>query len=100
MSRAGPDRRPFPPAFQLDLHAPLKGTMICLRRSNERGAVHLLGKAFIADKHWVHRLVRCEVDFTHRRMRFYALRRRDPDDQPLLLELPYLRPDKPFHDTP
>jgi hypothetical protein len=97
---AAPDRRPFPPVFRLDLNAPLKGTIICLRRSNERGAVHLLGKAIIVDKHWLHRLVRCEVDFTHRRMRFHALRRRDPDDQPLLLELPYLRPDKPFHGTP
>ena len=97
---AAPDRRPFPRGFRLDLNAPLKGTMIFLRRSDERGAVHLLGKAFLADKHWVHRLVRCEVDFTHRRMRFYALRRRDPNDQPLLRELPYRRPDKPFHGTP
>ncbi len=97
---AAPDRRPFPHRFRLDLNAPLKGTMIFLRRSNERGAIHLLGKAVVADKHWVNRLVRCEVEFTHRRMRFYALRRRDPGDQPLLLELPYIRPDKPFHGAP
>ena len=82
------------------LDAPLKGTMIFLRRSDERGAVHLLGKTFIADKHWVHRLVRCEVDFTRRRMRLYALRRRDPDDRPLLRTLPYRRSDKPFRGSP
>ncbi|MGH8467488.1 MAG: hypothetical protein ACREVY_00355 [Gammaproteobacteria bacterium] len=38
--------------------------------------------------HWRHRLVRCEVDLTHRQIRFYALLR-DPDCQPLLLTLPY-----------
>jgi hypothetical protein len=97
---AAPDRRPFPRGFRLELSAPLKGTMIFLRRSDDKGAVHLLGKLFPVDKHWAHRLVRCEVDFTHRRIRCFALRRRDPDDQPLLRELPYLRPHKPFHGTP
>jgi hypothetical protein len=97
---AAPSRRAFPRGFRLDLNAPLKGTMIFLRRSDERGAVHLLGAVFPVDKHWVHRLVRCEVDFTHRHIRFYALRRRDPTDQPLLRELPYRRVDKPFHGTP
>jgi hypothetical protein len=97
---AAPGRRPFPRGFRLDLNAPLTGTMIFLRRSDEHGAVHLVGKAFLVDKQWVHRLVRCEVDFTHRRIRFYALRRRDPHDQPLLRELPYLRADKPFRGTP
>lgn len=99
-SDAAPSRRPFPRSFRLDLNAPLRGTVIFLRRSNEGGTVHLLGRAFPVDKHWVHRLVRCEVDFTHRRIRFYALRRRDPRDQPLLRELPYLRLDKPFRGTP
>ncbi|MGH8761163.1 MAG: helix-turn-helix domain-containing protein [Burkholderiales bacterium] len=97
---AAASRRPFPRGFKLDLSAVLKGTMIFLRRSDDGGAVHLLGKAIAVDKHWMHRLVRCEVDFTHRRMRFYALRRRDPDDQPLLRELTYLRADKPFRGTP
>jgi len=97
---AAPSRRAFPRGFRLDLNAPLKGTMIFLRRSNEAGAVHLLGTTFTADKHWVHRLVRCEVDFTHQRIRFYALRRRDPHDQRLLRTMPYRRPDKPFQGTP
>ena len=60
---AAPGRRAFPRGFRLDLNAPLKGTIIFLRRSNEAGAVHLLGTPFPVDKHWVHRLVRCEVDF-------------------------------------
>jgi hypothetical protein len=95
-----PSRRPFPNGFRLELNAPLRGTMLFLRRSDEGGAVHLLGRAFLVDRRWVHRLVRCEVDFTHRCIRFHALRRRDPDDQPLLRELPYRRPDKTFRGTP
>jgi hypothetical protein len=97
---AAPSRRAFPRDFQLDLNALLKGTIIFLRRSDERGAVHMLGTVFPVDQYWVHRLVRCEVDFTDRRIRFYALRRRDPNDQPLLRELPYRRADKPFRGTP
>jgi hypothetical protein len=97
---AAPRRRRFPAQFKLNLSAPLRGMMIFLRRSNEHGNVHLLNKAFSVDQHWSHRLVRCEIDFTHQRIRFYALRRRDPTDQPLLRELPYPRPNKPFQGTP
>ena len=97
---AAPARRRFPARFTFDLHAPLTGTMIFLRRSNDRGDVTLLGRTFHAAEHWPHRLVRCEVDFTHEQIRFHALRRRDPDDQPLLCTLPYLRPHKPFKGLP
>lgn len=97
---AAPSRRRVPKGFRFDLNAPLQGTMLYLRRSDERGAVHLLGKTFMVDNHWPHRLVRCEVDFTHRCIRFHALRRRDPNAQPLLRTLPYRRPDKPFQGTP
>jgi hypothetical protein len=97
---AAPDRRPFPPRFQLNLDAPLKGTMIYRRRSDDHGNVQLLAQSFRPAEHWVHRLVRCEVDFTHQRIRFYALRRRDPNQQPLLYELRYPRPNKPFQGKP
>jgi len=39
---AAPARRRFPASFAFDLRAPLAGTMIFLRRSNERGEVNLL----------------------------------------------------------
>jgi len=97
---AAPTRGRFPRRFSLDLSASLKGTMIFVRRSDEDGQVNLLGKAFHVDKQWIHRLVRCEVDFTHERIRFYALRRGEPASQPLLRELPYQRPNKPFRGTP
>ena len=93
---AAPNRRGFPRRFQLNLNAPLKGTIIYLRRSDDQGNVQLLAQAFRPTEYWVHRLVRCEVDFTHQRIRFYALRRRDPNEQPLLCELAYPRPTKPF----
>ena len=53
-------------------------------------------QTFPAAEHWVHRLVRCEVDFTHQRIRFYAVRRPDPHYQPLLREVPYLVPTNHF----
>lgn len=92
-----PKRRPMPPNFSLNLNAKLKGTMIFLRRTDEHGRAHLLGQTFEICARWAHRLVRCEVDFTQQRIRFYALRRRDPADQPLLHELPYQREHKPFY---
>jgi len=95
---SAPRRRPFPRRFQLDLDAPLQGTLIFLRRSDDNGSVHLLGRTCRVGENWRHRLVRCEVSFTDRRMRFYALRRRESDCQPLLTELPYHRPYKPFQD--
>jgi hypothetical protein len=97
---AAPARRTLPRGFCLDLRAPLNGTIIFLRRTDPSGAVHMLGTTFAVDRHWIHRLVRSEVDFTHQRIRFYALRRRDPADQRLLRESPYDLPDKPFQGTP
>lgn len=91
-----PERRPMPRDFTLSLNARLKGTMIYVRRSDERGHVHLLGRSFEACARWPHRLVRCEVNFTHEHIRFYALRRRDPENQPLLHQVPYRRTYKPF----
>jgi hypothetical protein len=91
-----PPRRPFPKDFEFDLHAPLFGRVVFLRRSSEAGSLGVLGHTFSVDKHWIRRLVRCEVDFTHGRMRFYALRRPEPAQQPLLREVEYVRPDRPF----
>ena len=93
---AAPKRRRFPARFTFNLHAPLAGTMIFLRRSTEGGKVNLLGRTFHVSEHWPHRLVRCEVDFTHQQIRFLALRRREPDVHPLLSKIKYPRPHKPF----
>ena len=97
---AAPQRRRFPARFTFDLRAPLAGTMIFIRRSTEHGDVNLLGHNFRIAENWLHRLVRCEVDFTRQHIRFHALRRREPADQPLLCQLPYGRPHKLFQGSP
>jgi hypothetical protein len=95
-AEAAPPRRPMPQHFRLNLHAPLRGLMIFIRRTDEIGQVHLLGQHFVVSPNWPHRLVRCEVDFDHHCIRCFALRRRAPTDQPLLATIPYHRPHKRF----
>jgi len=95
-TEAAPARRPMPKDFKLNLHAPLTGQMIFFRRTSETGHAHLLGQHFAVSPDWLHRLVRCEVDFNHHCIRFFFLRRRAPTEQPLLATIEYHRPDKPF----
>lgn len=79
-----PDRRPFPRDWTLDLKARPSGRIIYVRRTNEHGEASLLGHTFPVAKHWAYRLVRCEVDLDHHHIRFFALRRREPNVQPFL----------------
>ena len=92
---AAPDRRRFH-VGPLGSPAALRGKIIFLRRTTEKGTVVLLGRPFQVVSHWVHRLVRCEVELNHGVIRFYALRRRNPQQQPLLREAPYQLPARPF----
>ena len=89
-------RHPFPRGWQLDLPAHPQGRMVFLRRSNERGEVQLLGRTFAVDPLWQHRLVRADVDLKRCRIRFYTLRRRVPDQQPLAKETRYVLPRRKF----
>ena len=91
-----PQRRAVPHEFTPNLKAKLQGTMIYIRRADDHGCVNLLGRTFQVCPRWPHRLVRSEVNFTEQRIRFYALRRRDPHDQPLLNETAYAPKHKPF----
>lgn len=91
-----PARVPFPERWQLDLQAPLQGRVVFIRRTTEHGTVSLLGHTFQVDPHWCHRLVRCEVLVDHHCIRFYALRRAQPDVQPLLRERSYRIPKRAF----
>jgi hypothetical protein len=95
-AEAAPPRRPMPKDFGLNLHAPLRGQIIFIRRTDDSGRVHLLGRRFAISPEWPNRLVRCEVDFDQHCIRCFALRRRAPTEQPLLSTLEYHRPDKPF----
>jgi hypothetical protein len=93
---AAPPRRPFPKRWRLDLQALPRGRLVFLRRTTAGGAVELLGRCFVVDRLWPHRLVRAEVDVDARRIRFYALRRREPRQQPLLGETAYQLPRRKF----
>jgi hypothetical protein len=93
-----PPRRSFPKRWRLDLQRPLAGQVIFLRRCDGQGQVHLLGHGYAAGDLWAHRLVRAEVDLTAGRIQLYALRRREPSQQPLLGEYAYEVPRGRFHE--
>ena len=95
-SESAPSRLPFPLLAELDLQARPAGMIIFLRRTDDHGFASLLGHRFLVEAHWSHRLVRAEVDLDNRCIRFFALRRRDPADQPLLAEHPYSLPPRRF----
>ena len=95
---AAPPRRPFPKNWKLDLQRPLQGTVVFLRRTNDHGAVDILLRRFVVDPLWTHRLVRVEVDLSKHEIRFYPLRRRQPDQQPLIKTVLYTPLTKPFRD--
>jgi len=87
-----PGRRAFPKRWQFDPQAKVRGQMIFIRRTTDQGAVSLLGRQFVVAKHWVHRLVKCVVDIDAKVIRFYSLRRREPQQQSLLHEVAYTLP--------
>jgi transposase-like protein len=95
---AAPERQPFPRDWRLDLQAPPKGCIIFLRRTSDTGVVTILGHTFVVDVRWPHRLVRAEVDLDGQRIRFYALRRRAPQYQPLLRDVAYALPHRTFQE--
>lgn len=95
---AAPRRTKFPADWQLDLQKPLAGTVIFIRRTNDKGHVRLLGRDYVVNNSWCHRLVRCHVDLSAGRIRFHQLRRREPTRHPLLKSIPYTTPTKRFQE--
>jgi transposase len=93
---AAPQRRPFPRRWQLNLQKHPQGTLIYIRRTDARGQVSLLGHGYKVARHWTSRLVRAEIDLTAEVIRIYALRRREPTQQPMPVEYPYHLPKRPF----
>ena len=84
---SAPRRRAFPKRWRLDLQSRPRGRIISVRRTRAVGAVEVLGRSFEVDPHWLNRLVRVEVDLDGDKIRIHRLRRREPQDQPLLREL-------------
>jgi hypothetical protein len=84
---SAPRRRAFPRRWRLDLQSRPKGRIIYLRRTSAAGMVEVLGRSFEVDPHWLNRLVRVEGELDGDKICIYRLRRREPQDQPLLVEL-------------
>ena len=93
---AAPDRRPFPGNWKLDLKKQPRGRLVFLRRSDGTSAVSLLGRMWPLGQVWPNRLVRCEVDLDKDKIRFFALRRKEPASQPKILEVDYRLPNRGF----
>lgn len=93
---AAPPRRPFPTGALAAPDDSLIGHVIFLRRTDGAGRVQFLGRTFPVLRRWSHRLVRADLDLDHDRIRFSALRRRDPMHQPILRETKYVFPRRPF----
>jgi hypothetical protein len=93
---AAPGRRPFPADWAFDVRAAPQGQVIFLRRTDAQGRLEHLGRRWAVADTWPHRLVRAELGLTAGRLRFYAMRRRAPNVQPLLREEPYQLPTKRF----
>jgi putative transposase len=93
---SAPPRRAFPTPWRLDLQSRLRGRIVYLRRTSAAGTVEVLGRSFEVDPHWLNRLVRVEVDLDGDKIRIYRLRRREPQDQPLLRELHHHIKNKKF----
>ena len=91
-----PQRQPFPAGWQVNLQAELAGQIIYLRRTDDSGAVHLLGHKFQIDPDWAHRLVRCEFRVAEGKIFCYRLRRREPNQQPLLRVIEHRLPKRRF----
>jgi hypothetical protein len=96
---AAPRRSRFPSSWKLDLQAQPRGCIIYLRRTDARGQVSLLGHSFVVDRTWPHRLVRAHVDLIAEQIKFFALRRREPNSHRLLNTVAYHLPKRKFIDV-
>ena len=96
---AAPQRRRFPRSWRLDLQAQPRGSIICLRRTDSRGRVSLLGHSFAVELTWPHGLVRAHFDLTPEQIRFFAVRRREPNCHHLLNAVAYHLPKTRFTDV-
>jgi hypothetical protein len=89
---AAPERVALPSGPSPDLDRAPTGRLLFMRRTSEHGSVSVLGRPYPVDGGWVHRLVRAELDLDTQRLRFFRLRRREPDDQPCLGEVGFEPP--------
>jgi hypothetical protein len=87
--QAAPARADFPQTWVPKKRPPLIGKVIFIRRSDDKGRVTLLGRVFETNPDRANRLVRAEVLYDQQRIDFYALRRAQPQHQPLISQATY-----------
>jgi hypothetical protein len=67
--------------------------MILIKRTDNNGCANILGNNLgnnlVVDKLWANRLVRAEINIDKKIINFYRLRRREPNDQPLIKTTKY-----------
>lgn len=93
-----PHRRRFPMNWKSNLQRPLRGKLIFIRITDQSGRVVILGHTFDVSPIWCGRLVRAEVDFKEKQIRFFSLRRREPHTHILLSTHDYEPPKKRFQE--
>jgi hypothetical protein len=91
-----PPRRPLPHDVPFDLRQPKARRIVLLRRTSDTGAAVLLGRRYVIDPAWVHRLVRAELDLVDGRIDVFAMRRADPGHQPQIAVFRYDPPARWF----
>ena len=79
---------------------PLVQRVVFLRRSDAHARIHLLRRSLRLPPTWPHRLVRCEIDLQNQLLSCFALRRRDPESQPLLHTFPFTVRLTPWYSKP
>jgi hypothetical protein len=62
----------------------LQPQIVFLRRTTDRGTISVLETSVAVDKHWPNRLVRCQLNVLTGQLAIHALRRRQPECQPML----------------
>jgi hypothetical protein len=98
-TEGAPRRRAFPKDWRLGLQRRPGGQVAYLRRAAAPGAIRVVGRRWLVDPHWVHRLGRAEVDLDHDQIRCDRLRRRAPGGQVLAKTFRYVFPQKRLHAT-
>jgi transposase len=89
-----PLRQPLSGILSHQIRQPL---IIFLRRTTDRGTISVLETSVPVDKKWPNRLVRCQLNALTGDLTVHALRRRQPEWQPLLATIKLLVKITPWH---
>ncbi|MDR0335907.1 MAG: hypothetical protein LBI18_02345 [Planctomycetaceae bacterium] len=71
---------------------PQKGTIIFIRRTDNKGRVKVMGHLWQLDENWTTRLIRATVDLKNHMILFHKLRRKDPFNHAYIGYAEYLLP--------